>query len=207
MRKLLTRTHMGRWAIFAGVLTIAGSLAVIAARAGQSDQRPAGLSNTGRVVADLSPTQLRDLRMSGIRSEVRLLGERVGHRFYISETAGGQPCFLLSKVDYSPQEFGVLACQGPEGPTFPSKDYPVADFSSFFKAPGPVLPHVTRLSGFAADGVVNVAVVDEQGNSHAVRVTDNLYISLSMARFPATAIVAYDANGAEVYRKPVVPGS
>lgn len=175
---------------------------------GQDSPRLKQISNPGSTVAagDLSASQLAELTSSEVAvPSLRLLDNREGTRFYTAESTKGQPCFLTSRSDAPRREFSVVACLGAGEALVPSEDRPLVDFSAARRAPGSLLPEVQALTGFAADGVASVALVDEAGQLHSVPVRNNVYVSDELSGITAQALVALDRSGNVVYRRSASP--
>jgi hypothetical protein len=56
------------------------------------------------------------------------------------------------------------------------------------------------LSGFAADGVASVGVIDRDGILHSAKVIDNVYHS-DLDRPEVRALIALDDSGGEIFRR------
>lgn len=163
--------------------------------------RLARMSNTGTETTLFSPTQASELRGSDIGLSVSSLGERNGVSFYTAVSDRGQPCFLTSRAEAPRAEFSTVACLGEAASLVPSRARPLVDFSAFRQTAGETLPKVSWLTGFAADEVSSVGVIDQSGGVHAVSVRDNIYASRDVPGLRVTALVAYSASGTEIYRQ------
>jgi hypothetical protein len=164
-----------------------------------------GFTNTGSSVADSSLTldQISALAQVGFTDGVRRLAAREGVAFYVGRASSGALCFATGPVPGEKPKFGVLACQGVVSGAFPSPTMPIADFSPM-RSQGPSnAVYVTRLVGFAANGVTSVAVRDVNGDLHSARVIGNVYVSEPLPAVPATAIVARDSAGDILYSEPL----
>jgi hypothetical protein len=164
------------------------------------------MSNGGEPVAALSARQMQQMAIIGVAGGVRLLGARAGTSFYTARSGHGGPCFLTSRSQSDEPEFAVVACTGPKAPALPSSDMPLVDFSALKKAPGERLPRVQWLSGFAADGVAEVGLVDESGDVHVTPVVRNVYSADGVVSESARAIVALDGAGREMHRMSLAVG-
>lgn len=207
--------------LFAGVVLTVATVLVASAcgssRRGNSadaeTSRGWGISNAGKVV----PTQrmpgreiafLSDLKVDP--GSVRELSERGGTRYYVGTSANSARCYITGTVLGPDPHFGIGSCvrtdpdrPDPSQPTFPSRERPVLDRSVIRQGPvnGPIRgPVVVRFSGFAADGVDAVGIVDSRGSIHWTSVVDNVYNERGWEPFEAKGIVARDAAGNEIYR-------
>jgi hypothetical protein len=203
-----TSVHKSWRSPLAVVGVVVGLAAAIAAPAiAMSDrlQDLFGLSNSGSPVAttSLSLDQISAIARIGFADGVRKLETRHGIALYVGRTASGALCFATGPADGVNPEFGVLACQGTTPRAFPSPTTPIADFSPMHgQAPSNDV-FVSRLIGFAADGVASVAVRDVNGDLHGATVTGNVYVSEPLHPVAATAIVALDNGGSILYTEPL----
>jgi hypothetical protein len=84
-------------------------------------------------------------------------------------------------------------------PDFPSPKRPLLD-ESVFGGGSPEAPVVTRLEGFAADGVASVEVVSVDGTRASTSVEDNVYMRTEdLPKEAVRSIVARDAEGSPIY--------
>jgi hypothetical protein len=162
------------------------------------------MSNVGQPLAVLPPTQARDLKLSGIGSEVRYLGTRGGTSFYTGQSLSGGPCFLTSRNGAREPEFSVVACLAAGTNPVPSLEVPVVDFSALYKGPADRLPRVQWFAGFASDDVSRIGIVDESGRVYSTPVVANVYGANGPTPLRAQALVAYDRSGSELYRRSLV---
>jgi hypothetical protein len=126
----------------------------------------------------------------GVPSTLRLLATRDGISFYAARRPDGHYCFAVDSAGRK-----GLGCDmgSPAGAFFPSPQRPIFDFSRFSKG--------ERLVGFAADGVVRVALIDGSGAVIAsAPVIDNVYANASPPP-GAAGVEALDAHGKVVYRR------
>jgi hypothetical protein len=164
-----------------------------------------GLTNSGSPVAttSLSLDQISSLARIGFADGVRTLATREGVAFYVGRSSSGALCFAIGSADAANPDFGVLACQGNTAGAFPSATRPIADFSPMrSQAPSNDVT-ISRLIGFAVDGVASVAVRDVDGALHAVIVRDNVYASKQLPAVAASEIVALDRAGKVLYSENV----
>jgi hypothetical protein len=193
-----------RWLVPVAAGILAAAVAAPAVATSQRVRDLFGFSNSGTPVArsSLRLDQAGALARVGFAGEVRKLAERQGLAFYVGRTSAGALCFSTGPAGAAAPEFGVLACQGRVGPgVFPSAETPIADFSPLRGAEGDNAVRVWQLAGFAADGVARVGVRDRAGVFFATPVADNVYGAQNVPARPATAIVALDADGNELYTK------
>ena len=176
-----------------------------------------GLSNPGEPIsrASIDPYALEALESYG-GDEMRLLGQRAGIAFYVGRHERGGLCFATGSVARSvPKLNGSIGCQNPSADAFPSPTNPILGLASSFRSPpayespsGHRVTYITRLGGFAADGVASVGYIDTNGVTHTTPVVDNIYGRIvSEEGVEAIAIVALDAEGREIHRQPLGPTS
>ena len=184
-------------------IAVAAALALVLGRSATSSVPGGALaafSNHGRPV-DAGPGQARELDNVGATS-AWLLARRNGRTFYRLATAAGGVCYAINNVP-DPDHIGNTSC--PELPTsFPTPSNPVLDLSVFeATAEDRDNFHVFQAQGFAADGVESIALVDARGGVITrTRVADNVYaLDVPRGRV-ASAVVARDADGTEVFRVP-----
>ncbi len=149
-------------------------------------------------LADMS-----SLRSSGFGEEVRKIGERAGVAFYVSRSDSGRLCVATgSGSGATPRLNHFVGCQNSHPAAFPSAKQPVLDFSPV-KTPNPrEVVYVTRLVGFATDGVERISVRNEDRAVLSVEVVGNVYATDWLDQpVQGTEIVASDGNGVVVYRK------
>lgn len=184
----------------------AAAIAVPAAAFADQIGQLLGFSNEGTPVATTAVVG-QDGMLASVMAELQFpsqigdLGERAGFHFYVSRKADGDFCFVISSpAPVDAQHPRAIGCAPPD--VFPTAERPLIDFSGAgvpnrFPADGVV----TRLLGFAADGVASVAVLDANGDTIAsTPVVGNVYADTDVPQVPAAAIVARDASGAELYR-------
>jgi hypothetical protein len=115
--------------------------------------------------------------------------------FVGSATDGSsQRCYAFSIDTGSGLAAG--GCINPDG--FPSAANPILDMSIYGYVSGWDGPRLTRIEGFAADGVSTVRFTDSSGNRVSVPVHNNVYASRHAPPGTITKIEAVDANGAVV---------
>jgi hypothetical protein len=158
------------------------------------------MSNHGRPV-DPGPRQRKEMENVEATS-VALLSERDNRSFYRLSRDDGNVCYAIDNST-EPDHIGNTVCPL-TATSFPTPNTPVLDLSVFESTshvPGDF--HVVAAQGFAADGVASVVLVD--GNGHFIarrRSANNVYALDVPPGRVATAVVAYDADGAEVFRVP-----
>jgi hypothetical protein len=158
-----------------------------------------------------------NLRAAGVAS-INQIANRSGRSFFVINRLNGAQCFATGTqggvregLDVSVLSIlGTVDC--PSGKdAFPSQVSPVLDMSVFHgdlaARTGVGTSFVSRLTGFAADGIATVAVVDTTGVQRVSSpVIDNVYVATDLPPFAPQAIVAYDATGKEVWRQCVALG-
>lgn len=103
-------------------------------------------------------------------AQLRQIAVRDGRVYFAADRAGGGFCGAVGRTGDS-RLFGSILCS----PDFPSASRPILDRSAFIGPPAE--PRVTRLEGFAADGVASVAVLTAGGDVAAVTpVEHNVYL-------------------------------
>jgi hypothetical protein len=194
--------------VMVGIVAIAAAAAGGIALAGRGGAPPAGtgfdqVSNVGTAVAAVSQHDAQTLRSGGAASaSLRLLGTRGNAVFYSAPGARKGLCYATGAA--SSGHIALLAC--PSGiartpsPTFPSREAPILDMSASVYNSQSNVTRVVELEGFAVDGVANVELVDANGTAHVAPVVSNLY-HLDLGKgINATALVALDRSGAELFR-------
>jgi len=201
-RKRMTRrttivgAAAGAAAVATAILLLLGSSATGSTPGGEL----AKMSNHGEPV-DPGPGQRHELQNVGA-SGASLLAARNARSFYRLSRDDGSVCYAVNSST-DEDRIGNTVC--PLTPTsFPTPTAPVLDLSVFESTshvPGDF--HVVAAQGFAADGVVAVALLDQRGHTIARRrAAGNVYaIDVPPGRV-ATTVAAYDADGAEVFRVP-----
>ena len=155
-----------------------------------------GISNEGTPVSTSSvlPGQgklddaIRELKVG---STMQLLGTLNGVRFYAARNADGHLCLAIDHVD-AQYEKGF-------GCDLNADDFPSANVQAL------TFPVLTRLQGVAADGVVTVQALDENGNVlDSTPVEDNLFATTTDIPAGATASIrTLDANGNATATEPL----
>lgn len=164
------------------------------------------LQNRGQAVDldQLVLSERRQLDEAGVTSDLRLLTERDGVRYYTAKHASGGTCYITGLLQGEAHHFGMLQCPSrdpsADPPAFPSRQLPINDFSLFVLAGENWAPtRVTRFAGFAADAVARVGILDVNGVVHSVPVIDNVYSMAAPPSVQPTALVAMDSSGARIY--------
>jgi hypothetical protein len=167
-----------------------------------------GLSNPGTPVPQsaIDAHEASGLDQAGFAPELTRLGERAGLAFYVARSRTGGYCFAISDAAAPTPHFGVAACQN-DASAFPSPAQPIVDLSPLMSAAGSRAASVQRLEGFASDDVAAVEVLDLNGGVIAKAVVSgNFYATERLPEEAASAIVAMDANGSEVFRRSLLRG-
>jgi hypothetical protein len=128
-------------------------------------------------------------------ADLRQIAERDGTRYFVANRQGGGLCVSLSH-----EGDRHLLVEWMCSTDFPSPKEPVLDKSVFGR--GTIeAPQITRLEGFAADGVASVGVLTQSGDLDGVTdVEDNVYQRVDdLPDGVARGIVALDAAGRRVY--------
>jgi hypothetical protein len=140
------------------------------------------------------PTSKReDLERFGA-SSLRQIATRDGHTFFVATRKGGGLCVSVGVLG-SARTLGSIMCS----PDFPSATLPILDQSRF--SGSPELLSMTRLEGFAADGVSTIGILTMNGKVEAeTPVQDNVYSRADgLPDEGFVGIVALDANGDRLY--------
>lgn len=194
--------------LFAAVVVSATALA-LSTQKKSTGQNSSDISRGGTPIdAEQLPKSelafLSDLRVDP--SSVKELTNRSGVRYYVGTSSNGALCYITGVVLGPGPHFGIGSCvrtdknrPDPTQPRFPSDESPILDRSVFHKAPG-ARAEIVRFSGFAADNVAAIGVVDTAGTTHWAEAIDNVYSGGGWAPIEAAAIVARDSSGREIYR-------
>lgn len=172
------------------VVAAVAAIAIPAAAFGSQVGGLLGLGDRGTTLPTSSVPEAPS--MAGLDWPVtsRLLGTREGVSFYASKRADGGFCLAIDVNDRGAGS--MLTCAPPDLAALePILGVPVFASES----------QLHRLAGVAADGVARVALVAADGSEIAsTPVVDNLYAANDVPDVAAAAVVAYDAQGNEVYR-------
>lgn len=166
-----------------------GALATMSAR-----ERPVVLPLPERVGLPNSPL------LSG---EAFLIGERAGFRFLRLPRQDGSSCF--AKAEFRSQEWQLIDWSCEIGfQRFPDREQPVMTLSRFQILLG--TPYITydTISGFAADGVKRIAVID--GQDRVVPMADvvgNIFFSVGPDD-RVKGIAALDEAGEVIWRSAAI---
>ncbi len=160
-------------------------------------------SAPGTPVVNLSTHDAETLTSGGGKPELSRITTRGGTAFYTAPASSSGLCFARGSV--ATGHLSVLACPRPGVGTspmdFPSDPAPVLDMSASI---GSIRAGEGRrlldLTGFAADGVARVGMIDINGELHDTLVDDNVYYA-KMPDVTVKAIVAFDSMGREVYHQ------
>lgn len=132
------------------------------------------------------------------------LAERSGVIFYVVRGEDQRRCFGYSAgPDVQSETFTALQC--PREPPFPSPRRPVLDLSPLMGREGSADVSIPKIIGFAADGVAEVGIVDQQGRRHMTSVESNVYFAENLGDVRAATQIALDAHGDVVWRRDVRP--
>jgi hypothetical protein len=139
-----------------------------------------------------------------LTGEAFLIAEREDRRFYRLPQAGGPPCWATSTLHRGNWRVGSMSCQ--QRPGFPSREFPLQDFSPIEASLERPHPHYMWLSGIAADGVKQVAVIDADNRVvPATDVVDNVYFTKDLPKGDFFGLAALDRDGRIVWRSSPVP--
>ncbi len=163
-----------------------------------SDQfSPEQLHVLGAMAAGVSPRLPATAKQSLARvgaANLRRIATRDGNSYYVANRAGGGLCVTIAHSGDRNPLIGYLC-----SPDFPSPKLPLLDESVF--GGGTIdSPVVTRLEGFAADGVATVEVVTVTGSRVTTPVEDNVYLRTDdLPNEPVRQIAALDSEGKQIY--------
>jgi hypothetical protein len=143
----------------------------------------------------------------GADTNVRLLDTRDGVSFYVARGTKGTLCLATASANAAAPT-GLSASFGCMSPAaaakFPSPEEPVWSMTAYMSpVGGPTAGvFVTRLAGFAADGVASVEVVAKDGRMIAkTNVDKNVFLATDIPQVPIRALVARDAAGKIVWQE------
>lgn len=183
-----------------------GSLIVTSALArgsGKSQWHFDRMSNVGTQVAGVASKDVSTLVSGGATGALNRLGHKNQWVFYTSPGKSQGTCFGVGPE--STGHIAILACPSPgaspNADEFPSDSVPVFDMSPI--AGHPWIRNAQKfldLVGVAADGIAKVGVIDQSGTLYTTPVVDNYYSGDPPDAW-ASALVAFDADGVEVYRR------
>jgi hypothetical protein len=186
-----------------GLAALAGGV-LVATAAGEEEDAAAlsRLTAIGRPY-DLPAGDARTERLeeAGLKA-VTLLSSRDGRSFFRLDYASGRSCWAMGDAARS-WPLGGITCRIAE-PWFPSRELPVLDDSVAEQdgARGDPAPHLTRLQGFAVDGVAEISVRDAAGRELVrVPVVSNTYVAQNLPRTAAYA-VAFGSDGRKIVEIP-----
>ena len=161
--------------------------------------------------AEIPANEKAMLAASNVRADqVRPIASRGGSHFYIGTGANGKQCFIAGVARGPAPHFGIVHCPSaqPDGPTFPSATLPLLDFSSYRSGIDGETIGLTRMVGFAADSVAEVAIIDGDGNAHRARAVNNVYAREDVEQIASPRqIVAYGRSGEIIYGHSLVRDS
>lgn len=186
---------------------LASAIAVIAVTVGVTARANAQshydhMTNPGVIADGLTTRDLELLEDAGGTAAARNMGTVGDVSFYETPSATGAACFAIG-LPRNGVGVGAVACP-PTGESFsfPSDEHPILDMSFTSSNPDTGSTSVAGLVGFAADGVASVGLIGPEGRLvGSTPVQNNLYVRRWAGGPDATAIVALDDNGAEIYRK------
>ncbi len=181
-------------------MVLVASAVAVAAGTGQTDSRPYSAEpGTPVPAAELSVLARGILAYAGGVRAVSILGTRGDHVFYRIATASGDACYAMGKAGV-PRQLGVVGCLDGDNITTP-----LIDMSTVVVDPsnGSVV-RLARVEGVAADQVVRVAIEANGTIGAETEVRSNVY-RFEETAIPegADAILALDAGGAILWRKPI----
>jgi hypothetical protein len=156
------------------------------------------LSNRG------TPTELdlpRKSHFSGpsLTGDAFLIAQREDRRFFRLPRTDGTPCWATGMLRRGVWSLGSMTCE--DRPQFPSREYPLQDFSPIEMSNERPHPHYMWLSGIAADGIEKIAVIDSDNRVvPAADVVDNVYFTRALPKGDFFGLAALDGDGDIVWR-------
>ena len=206
-RRLLFSGLVGFSVAIAGVIALAVSASALDSpvRSGASPANTSlsTLSNAGVSITPSNDQTIDRMRERGLNvsSSVRLLARRGDRAFLTVRTADGRDCFSVGWTqEAAPPSLGAVFCPAS---VFPSKEMPVIDLSVVRGSIGSNAVYLVRGEGFAADGVVRVALTAMDGDIVAeTTVTDNVYSFESPPSRPIHELIAFDRAGIALQTMP-----
>jgi hypothetical protein len=170
----------------------------------------------------LSLAEARQLNAYGKIRSIRLLATRGRYTFYVIHLLGRNPgetrfrpesCYAIGRTNApAGQRFGLTGCSPDAQVPFPSRRFPVMDFSIFGRRVNERGFHIDRLAGFAADAVNEIVIVRAGDVISRTPVRDNVYLRVSgLPTGSFDKIEALDERGRSVWTTPLarvrpVPG-
>jgi hypothetical protein len=137
-------------------------------------------------------------RLLPANASVLRIATRNGRTFHVLRH-GEALCFASGPADGDPR-LASATCPGTETPRFPSAGRPLLDRSVFEATRrNQQAPFVTRLEGFAADAVREVAIVTVDGARHTTPVLANVYSWAEVPKVPVRELQALGADGHALY--------
>lgn len=160
------------------------------------------VSNTG-TPAEIDLPRASHLPGPSVTGDAFLIAQREDRRFYRLPRTGGT-CWATATLRKGEWRIGSMSCQ--DDPQFPSRAFPLQDFSPIEMSLARPHPHFMWLSGIAADGVEKVAVIDSDNRVvPAADVTDNVYFSKTLPKGDFFGLAALDGEGRIIWRSTPVP--
>jgi hypothetical protein len=198
------------WLGIGGVVAVLAAATAITAVAfaGTSTGVSTGFTISSGTALDRSSFSAQDrwfLDEIGETGAMAKIGERDGTTFYEGTREDGGKCFFTGSG------FGGGGLSG--GCLISAQlEQPLVDMSGVCVDPATGRGRLGKIEGIAADGIVSVAVVDEEGVLHKTPVVGNIYKmpaadipnDLPCAGFKSRAIVALEGNGSQVFTEAIV---
>jgi len=177
---------------------ITGGTPVSTARLSDQDLRFLSAVAKGVSPSDVPASKRAQLDAVG-STGIRQIAVRDGRAFFVIDKSDGSHCYAVGDEGDS-NLFGGIEC--PATSFFPTPAHPILDMSVVRLSPADPRPTLTRLEGFAADGVARVAVITASGQVTAdTPVIDNVYSAQGnqLPDQPINGLVAFGADGTQLY--------
>jgi hypothetical protein len=180
------------------VLAAAGATGAVILMQQSPEPSLTKMSNAG------TPTKLnlgRGTHMGGpaLTGDAFLIAQRENRRFYRLPRADGTTCWASGRLRKGEWRVGSMTCM--DTPQFPSRKYPLQDFSPVEMSLGRPHPHYLWLLGLAADGVKRIAVIDADNRVvPAAEVVDNVYFTDELPKGDFFGLAALDGDGDIIWR-------
>jgi hypothetical protein len=131
----------------------------------------------------------------------RQVGQQDDTTFFIADGThnANERCFIVAHGAGAATSPGITACGDANKISFPPQ-VPLLNLSTFAVTQGSgEYPMLTRLQGFAGEGVAAVGVVDVNGAVHRTPVIGNVYAKRNPVKAPVTALLALSRSGKTLY--------
>jgi hypothetical protein len=190
--------------VAAGIaLVVAGGAFLLLRDSDEEDGALATMSARERPVEIPLPERVGMPNGPLLTGEAFLIGERPGFRFLRLPREDGSSCF--AKAEFRSEEWQLIDWTCETGfQRFPDREQPVMALSRLQILPGTQFIVYDTISGFAADGVKRIAVVDAQGRVVPMAdVVGNIFYSEGPSD-RVTGLAALDEAGEVIWRSAAI---